>query len=427
MKYIFVFLLTTACFFVNAQQINTDDVYMNNIKTVQLYQLNNQLSLPILNLNSADIMELHFDDLDGYVKNYSYSFQLCNEDWEEVSLSPFDYVKGFTQNRLTQYRVASIALTKYVHYQAMLPDRGSIPTKSGNYLLKVFLNGDVNQLAFTKKFYVVESKASIMAQILQSFDNSLFRTHQKVQVSVDAKLLNPVNPQQQVKLVIMQNTRTDNLVRDIIPSFIRGNVLEYNGEEDCLFPGGKEYRWVDLRSFRFESERIQGINKNAQPNEIYVKPDAVRTSMRYAFFRDMNGWFNISTTESINQFWQGDYANVHFTFVPDGNQPFANKEVYMIGQLTNGAINDSSKLTFNAEKGVYEKSMLLKQGYYSYTYATKDKKSKKMVADASLTDGNFWETENDYTIFVYYHSLSGRHDELVGVTTINSRTGRNGL
>jgi hypothetical protein len=71
--------------------------------------------------------------------------------------------------------------------------------------------------------------------------------------------------------------------------------------------------------------------------------------------------------------------------------------------------------------------MLLKQGYYSYTYATKDKKSKKMVADASLTDGNFWETENDYTIFVYYHSLSGRHDELVGVTTINSRTGRNGL
>jgi hypothetical protein len=123
---------------VQAQTVFTDGIVMPNIKTVQLYKQNNQMSLPVINLLSSDLLELHFDDLDGYVKNYFYTFQLCNENWEEVNLSPFDYIKGFTQNRVSQYRVASIALTKYVHYQAVLPERGSIPTKSGNYLLKVF-------------------------------------------------------------------------------------------------------------------------------------------------------------------------------------------------------------------------------------------------------------------------------------------------
>ncbi|MBW7951828.1 MAG: DUF5103 domain-containing protein, partial [Chitinophagaceae bacterium] len=118
---------------INAQNTGTDSIYMPNIHTVQLFQQNNQMSLPVLNLGSSDLMELHFDDLDGYVKNYSYTFQLCNEDWSEVDLSPFDYIKGFTQNRLTQYRASSIALTKYIHYQALLPDRGCVPIKSGNY------------------------------------------------------------------------------------------------------------------------------------------------------------------------------------------------------------------------------------------------------------------------------------------------------
>jgi hypothetical protein len=423
-------IILTSCvlffvIFLHAQKQRVPDgVYMSNIKTVQLYQQNNQLSLPIINLNSADLMELHFDDLDGYVKNYFYTFQLCNENWQEAELSPFDYVRGFTQNRLTQYRVSSIAQTRYVHYQALLPDRGCIPTKSGNYLLKVFLNSDTNQLAFTKRFFVVESKAGIAAQVLQPFNNEYFRTHQRVQFSVDVKQLNPINPQQQVKVMVQQNYRWDNAVRNIQPSFLRGYTYEYNGEQDCLFPGGKEYRWADLRSFRFESERVQKINKNNQPNDVYLKPDGERRGLIYTYFKDLNGWYNISSTENNNPFWQSDYANVYFTYVPTNNQPYLGKDLFLSGAIMNNTLNDSSKMIFNNEKGLYEKTLLLKQGYYSYTYVTKEKSSRAAIADVLETDGSFWETENDYCIFVYFRSLSGRHDELVGFTTINSRGGR---
>ena len=77
-------------------------------------------------------------------------------------------------------------------------------------------------------------------------------------------------------------------------------------------------------------------------------------------------------------------------------------------------------MTYNADKGVYEKTLYLKQGYYSYIYVTKDLNDPNSIAKTEQTEGDYWETENDYTVLIYFRSLSGRHDELVGVTSLNS-------
>ena len=103
--------------------------------------------------------------------------------------------------------MSSIAATRYVHYEALLPERNCMPVKSGNYLLKVFLDGDTSRLAFTKRLMVVDEKASIGIKILQPYDNQLLQTHQKVQFSVGTRQLNILNPQQQVKAVVLQNNR----------------------------------------------------------------------------------------------------------------------------------------------------------------------------------------------------------------------------
>jgi hypothetical protein len=97
-----------------------------------------------------------------------------------------------------------------------------------------------------------------------------------------------------------------------------------------------------------------------------------------------------------------------------------------LGELTGNQISDTSLMQYNVDKGFYEKTMYLKQGYYSYTYTTKEQRKRNTIIDAAQTDGNYWETENDYTVFIYYRSYSERHDELVGVATINSRMGRAG-
>ncbi len=405
-------------------QNNADVIVMQNIKGVKLYQQANQMGYPVITLNSGELLELHFDDIDPRVKNYYYTLQLCNADWLPVNLSTFDYLKGFSQVRLNQFRASAIALTRYIHYQALLPDRNCVPTKSGNYLLKVFLDGDTNKLAFTRRILVVDKKTDIVAQVLQPFNASFFRTHQKVQISVSKAQLNVISPQQQVKVVILQNYRWDNAAKSIQPTFIRGNTLEFSSENDCVFPAGKEFRWADLRSFRFQSERIAKVINQDKSTDIFLQPDPERTSQRYLYFRDYNGFYFVETTDTDNPWWQSDYATVHFTFVPKDNTPYPDRNVFVIGEMNSYNTDDTSAMHYNAEKGIYEKTLFLKQGYYSYTYVTKDARNKDALALTEQTDGNYWETENDYTILVYYRALAGRHDELVGIATVNSLNSR---
>ena len=97
-------------------------------------------------------MELHFDDLDADVKYYYYTYQLCNSDWTPANLGQFDYIKGFTQTRINNYRFSSIALTQDIRITRLCcPIEACYPTKSGNYILKVYLNGDTSQAGFYKK------------------------------------------------------------------------------------------------------------------------------------------------------------------------------------------------------------------------------------------------------------------------------------
>ena len=91
-------------------QRQPDQVFNPAIKTITLTKFGDPVAYPIINLNSTDLLELNFDDMAGGVKNYFYTYVLCNADWTPALLSYFDYVKGYTQVRISTYRNASIAL-----------------------------------------------------------------------------------------------------------------------------------------------------------------------------------------------------------------------------------------------------------------------------------------------------------------------------
>lgn len=422
MKKIFTYFLIIFLIILQQHaQTQPGETYMQNIHGIKLFMAGNQLSYPIVQLGAEMQMELHFDDLDAAVKTYNYTYQLCNADWQPVNLSTFDYIQGFTQGRLSQYRPSSVALTKYIHYQALLPEKSCMPIKSGNYLLKIFLNGDTSKLAFTKRVLVVNNILPIAARITQPFNSQNFRTHQKVQLSIDKTRLDVLNPQQQVKVVVLQNYRWDIAKTASQPLFMRGNIYEYNSEQDFVFPAGKEFRWADLRSFRFQSERVDSANLNDKPFNVWLKPDQERNKLTYIYYADLNGFFEISATDVNNPWWQGDYANVHFIFAPVDNQPFHDKDIYIAGEMTSYITDVKYKMIYNPEKGIYENTLLLKQGFYSYIYLTELINDQQAKEDFSQTEGNYWETENIYTVLVYYRSLAGRSDELVGAVTLNTR------
>ncbi|WP_197492196.1 type IX secretion system plug protein [Arachidicoccus ginsenosidimutans] len=404
---------------VNAQSL-TDAVYNPNIHGIQFSANGSQWSYPMVNLGTQNSLQLDFDDFAASPKNYYYTFQLCDADWQPVDVSTFTYLKGFSQDKISKYTYSSYAKTKYIHYTISLPQQNCMPVKSGNYILKIFEDGDTSQLIFTRRMLIVDSKISVSAEVQQPFDNAKLNTYQKVQFSIDVSHLQISNPLQQLKVVVLQNFRWDNAITDLQPSFMRGSVYEYNGERDVIFQAGKEYRWVDLQSFRYQSERVGSVDVSKIPFDVYVKPDKSRADEDYLPYKDYNGFFNIAASEQINVQSQGDYARVHFSFVPPDGKEFANKDVYIVGQMNNYNYSDENEMTFDADKNCYETSLLLKQGYYNYMYVTKD--ANNAMPTFSLTEGNNWLTENNYTILVYYQSFSDRAPQLVGCTTVSSRS-----
>jgi len=422
----FLLLIPVCILFISGFAQTPDAIYSASIVTPQLYSYGNQLGYPVIQLNSKDRLELRFDDLDADVKNYYYTFQLCDADWTPAQISEFDFIRGFSQGRINNYRNSSIALTSYTHYHLVFPEPNCMPIRSGNYLLKVFLDGDTSKLAFTRRFLVAENSVNITAQILQPFNPEVTRTHQKLQFTINTRALDVSDPSRQIKVIILQNNRWDNAIQNIRPSFYSANTLQYNSDDDYNFPAGKEWRWLDLQSFRYQTDRVQHADYFKNATAIFVAPDADRTQQPYFYYKDYNGLYYIQTTDINNAFWQMDYATVHFSFKPPGNMPFEDKDVYLLGRLTDYALNDSTRMVFNPSRGVYESSLFLKQGYYNYCYVTVNKSDPAKSVSFEFTEGNNIETENDYSILVYYRQLSGRADQLVGIAKLNSLNGRPG-
>lgn len=424
MKTFFLFVALNIFFFGTLRALTPDSVYMSNIQTVRLYLQGNQLSFPVINLNSDQRLELHFDDLEGGYKNYYYSFQLCNFDWSPAAMMPLQYTQGFTQNRINDYKFSFAALTRYTHYKAIIPQSNSLPTKAGNYILRVYLNGDTSQIAFTKRMLVLNNKSGIIGRVTQPISPQLFQSAQKIQFNVDLSGISDYNAGQQIRIVLLQNFRWDNAITDLKPTFIRGNNLEYNSENSGIFPGGKEWRWLDIRDFHLQTDRVASADYNKNSTNIYLKTDRPWDMQPYVYYPDLDGLSNIEAVRGTNPFYESDYAMVYFSFADPDITPDAGKDIYLFGQLTNYQFSDSLKLKFNAEKNLYETRLLLKQGYYNYQYLTRDSQTPYTT---HTTDGNSYETENIYTILVYYKPFGAQTEELIGEALFNSRTNNPGM
>ncbi|MEY3563722.1 MAG: hypothetical protein RLZZ294_1728 [Bacteroidota bacterium] len=401
-----------------------DKVFASHVKTIRLNRAGDPLSYPIIRLNSTDLLELHFDDMDGGVKNYYYTIQLCNADWLPAQLNYFDYVKGFSQVRINNYKASSISLTRYTHYQAAMPDRNCQPTKSGNYLLKVFLDGDTSKLVFTKRMFVLDEKINVGVQVTQPFNQQYFQTHHRMQIQLETTNFDVRYPQQQLQLKILQNFRWDHMISLNQPTFIRQGSLQYNNENTMLFAAGKEFRWLNLRSFRLLGDRITKQQNTNTAFELFVKEDQPRLPRQYFYYRDLNGLYVNETIDNLNPFWNADYAHVYFTFKPKDGLGYPKGDLVIFGQLSNYGDDPDALMTFNADKGIYEGSMLLKQGYYDYQYAIRTEENGKKVYNSTIPEQDAWETENSYMVLVYYRELGGRADQLIAVRQINSQFNR---
>ena len=87
------------------------------------------------------------------------------------------------------------------------------------------------------------------------------------------------------------------------------------------------------------------------------------------------------------------------------------------------SLSDEFKLKYNPKNGLFEKAILLKQGYINYQYVIAD--TQKNIDFENAIDGNFYLTENNYVAIIYYKGNNDRTDHVIGITRTNSETIRN--
>ena len=376
------------------------------------------MSAPVIMLNSGEKLQLSFDDLDGDLKGYKFTITHCEADWSTSSgLSVSDYIDGFREDMISQFAYSYNTTVPYTHYSLLFPTDNLRMKISGNYILTVY-DEDPSEIAFTRRFMVVESTpVGVVGAVHQAPSGTDKFTKQEVGFEINFNGMQIYDPGREIKVVVTQNDRWDNAIRDIKPRFVKAGLLDYNDDPQIVFNGGNEFRSFDTKSLIYQSERIRRIDYDTGGYNVFLLDDLSRSTKNWVTDKDINGRMYIKNEEHAqNSEIESDYAWVNF-FLPF--DPFlSNGQMYLLGALTDWQINEGSQLKYNPFKKGYEKKLFLKQGYYNYLYVFKD--ARKSAVEEAMIEGNHWETENEYTVWVYYRETGSLYDRLIAVQNFAS-------
>jgi hypothetical protein len=291
---------------------------------------------------------------------------------------------------------------------------------SGNYILRVFEDFNRENVVFEKRFMVVENIAAISGRVSIGTQTEDRLKKQELHYNIDFSKVSQSLNTQDLKVVELQNNRWDNANLDRKQTFIKGNGLEFGPGMDIAFQSGNEYRYFDLRSLRGRTERFLSLEKLSSQTEALLIPDKSRKFQTYTQLPDANGAFAIFNEDIGKAENEADYVFVTFTLKSDNLDPLGS--VYILGALSDNILNPNYRMRYNKELGAYQLRILVKQGFYNYMYGFKRKDEPKV--DIDFFEGGHRETENNYTIMVYYKDPMIRNDRLVAVTTLNSMQNR---
>lgn len=414
---------TTTPVYYSANELQYNDrAYKDNIKTVLFYNSNSEVAAPIIALNTGEYLTMRFDDLDNSIKSYNYSILQCNADWTPGSLMEIEYLEGYFQGNITRYEYSFNTYQPYIHYTFNFPNTDTKLLLPGNYIMFVYENGDKQNPVITRRFMVYQQKANITYEYKRPDDVEERNYKQEIDFSVYTNNLTLNNGYSDLRVYMMQNYRWDNMIGGLTPKFVRNNELVYNQDEPNTFQGLNEFRHVSFTSTQVKGNRIFSIDHDSTLYSAILYKDEKRSYKKYMTLGDVNGRYKINRDNSSgeDEHSQSDYMKI--TFSVDQNTKVTEGDLYLFGLFTDWQIKPEYKMEFNAEMGMYVKTVMLKQGAYDYMYAMVP--SGKSKPDEAYIEGTHFDTENQYTILVYQHDIKRNADLLIGFMDFNNANRR---
>lgn len=396
----------------------SDMNYRDDVQTVLLHPKDFDFNKPVINLNNmVEKLHLQFDVMVDDAPFLYYTFIHCTNDWKPSDLQRNEYISGYFQDDIDNFTFSFNTYKNYVHYDLMFPTPEMMPKLSGNYLL-VVTGENADDVYFTRRFYVVDEKAVISTTMPRyPFDLNLGKEKQEIDLDIVYPDLFNSRADQYSNVTIQQNGRWDNAVFGLKPTYIYPEKLSYVNNAKTVFESGNQYIRINTSNFDNRPERTRTVYHDDNGYVVTLFPDTKRNTVAYITDEDLYGekyiYMELAGYDATKE---ADYAWVEFFL--QWPQYMLDKEVYILGAITDWHMDESSKMEYDPQRRGYQKRLLLKQGYYDYMYIVKDKETG--TASLAPINGDFWETNNLYHIFVYLYDYLQNYDQLIGYKVIRS-------
>ncbi|MGN0221883.1 MAG: DUF5103 domain-containing protein [Prevotella sp.] len=371
-------------------------VYAPNIKTVQAVVNNDWLSPPVMVLNSQDVIQIDFDELSHEYHRFVYTIEHCEADWSKSEgIFESDYLDGFNNIQIEEYENSRGTIVPYTHYKLQIPNEYCKLKMSGNYRLTVYDENEENRKMFQVEFMVAEQSMAVSMEVKTNTDIDFNKAHQQLDMSVRFPGHRVTNIDLQIYTVIRQNDDERTTVINPKPTFIKHDGLEWSHHRDLIFQGGNEYRKFETLALSHSTLGIDKMWWDGDNYHAYLFMDEPRPN--YIYDQDANGAFYIRNSDNFENETTCDYVYVHYSLKSPNptRQP-----IYVHGWWTTDADISQYEMQYNEQDDLYHQTILQKQGYYSYHYVQEQQNLE--------SEGNYYQTENRYQLYVYFRSISDR-------------------
>lgn len=405
-----ILLVAIAANWMFAAIAQNNEIRSSTIASLQVTAGNDWLSMPVVMLHGGEPINIGFDDLTHEYRRYAYRLEHCEADWTPSNgIFDSDFCEGFADgNTIDDVEESINTNTLYTHYRFQIPNDRCRFKISGNYRLYVYDENE-GDTVFTASFMVVDPQVSVSMSATSNTDIDTNKSHQQVAWLVDYKSLRITNPEKEISTVVLQNHNWSDARRNIQPQHTTPNGLGWEHNHDLIFNGGNEYRKFEILDTSHPTLGIEDTWWDGTDYHAQIWVDMPRHS--YTYDEDANGAFYIRNSDNIDNDRMSEYVVVHFRL----QAPRQANDIYIDGIWTNGTPRNAYKMSYNEKDKMYEAALKLKQGYYSYRYVSLDSQNRLTLVPS---EGNFFQTENEYQALVYYRPIGGRTDMLVGYKNI---------
>jgi hypothetical protein len=183
-----ILFLTVFCFtsfgLATAQHSIHTQPLSDEIKSIQILVNDDPFLPPIIKLQGDDRITLKFDKLSIEEPRLRYRIFHCTANWQKSDLRDIDFLNGFNNQLIEDYRFSENTTVSYIHYDLNFPNRQVSPKISGNYAIEVYYENAPEDPLLQACFSVTENQVRIQGRVSGNTDFDFNKAHQQISFEI---------------------------------------------------------------------------------------------------------------------------------------------------------------------------------------------------------------------------------------------------